>query len=110
MKNKRTHSFFYGLLFLINVACGQTNNSNSVIEGITDTKIDTPITNFTEKEYYDFGRKKMSMGAYQEAIGLFSKAIQKNPSYLTAYLERANCYQEMSFFSKAIEGISSKKG
>ena len=104
MKKTYMHSLIYILLFLASVACGQTKksleNSNNI-----ETKIDTPKATYNEYYYYNLGEKTSDLGAYRKAITYFNKAIEINPDYLIAYLERAHCYEEMYYFDKAIKDV-----
>ena len=70
-------------LLFINISClGQQNNISEANEQ----------QSFSEKHYYELGRKYNSEGFYKKAIELLSKAIQKNPNYLKAYILKADVY------------------
>lgn len=54
------------------------------------------------EEAMDDGKKFMNKGAYDEAIGEFSKCIDSDPSNLNAFLQRATAYNITKQFEKAV--------
>ena len=65
--------------------------------------------NKTPEYYYGYGKHYEAEGDHVQAFRYYSKAIQKNPSYIDAYLARASvCFLQDSFslaiadYSKAI--------
>ena len=57
------------------------------------------------KVYYAKGRNHASEGKYEEAIGLFNKAIEGDPDYAWAYIRKAQAYQELDQPDKMEEAV-----
>ena len=55
-----------------------------------------------EKEYYQRGKDKASVGNYAQAIKEFTKAIKINPQFADAYYHRGLAYSAMKNFDQAI--------
>ena len=94
---------FYAFLLFAQVACGQTNSRDTTQTRKIETNVSEKV--YSENQYVKFGQKYVEVGSYKKAIEMYNKAIQKNPDYLGAYLERASCYKEMAYFTKAIADL-----
>ena len=107
MKKVYMHFLLYVFLLMTNVACGQVNNSS--YERLRDknkvAKTDTPSVQHTENDYQKLGDKYSAAGAFSKAVEAYSLAIQVNPDFLSAYIERALCYQKMSYYTKAVKDL-----
>ena len=57
---------------------------------------------FTATQYFDRGNKLIYAGNYSEAVDEYSKAIELNPNYALAYLNRGAAYQDLKQYSYAI--------
>ena len=96
----------YACLLFTQVACGQVNKPKKQIDNIQKVaKKDIIQKIYTEKQLLEIGLKHAGVGAYQKAIEMFNRVLKINPEYLSAYIERADCYLEMSYFSKAIADL-----
>jgi len=56
----------------------------------------------------DAGAFLASIGLYRPAIGLFSRAIQIEPSYLRAYLHKASCHWYIGEFEEGLKTLEKR--
>lgn len=68
----------------------------------------TPIDKVAEEELtaeqaYNKGTGLYQAGKYTDAIPLLTKAIDLNPSYFAAFINRGNCYRYTAQYEKAVE-------
>ncbi|RYU92774.1 tetratricopeptide repeat protein [Emticicia agri] len=58
------------------------------------------------EDYYKTGKQKYADGAYEEAILYFTKAIQINPQYANAYMDRGLSLDALSYYQSAIQDFN----
>ena len=61
----------------------------------------------TPKQYFDIGKQKEAEGDNISAIKLFTKAIEKQPKYIDAYIERAKTWVKEDSMQNAIKDYDS---
>lgn len=66
----------------------------------------TPCRAESAREWFDSGLARHRTGDLKEAVRLYSKAIEKDGSFVMAYQMRAAAWQRMQKFPKAIEDYS----
>ncbi|MDA2920748.1 tetratricopeptide repeat protein [Desulfobacterota bacterium AH_259_B03_O07] len=65
----------------------------------------TPIYSQTGKSYFEIGYEKFNRGDYKGAIQNYTKAIELNPKYATAYINRAAAKGKLGKFKEAVSLI-----
>lgn len=57
----------------------------------------------TAKKYYASGNKLQKAANYKEALSDYSRALELEPDYAKAYIDRAYCYEQIGLFLEAAE-------
>ena len=58
-------------------------------------------SDFSDKKWYEEGRRLTQDGRHQEAIEALSLAIDQNPRHAEAYFARAACYYALGSYQQA---------
>ena len=78
------------------------NSLCDVKEFISQKQLEGKIKELESEIFLLGGQIESELGLYQDAIVTLCSAIEKNPSNLEAYIERANAYFETGCFDKSL--------
>ena len=62
---------------------------------------------YTAEDYFRHGVYFSQRGALEQAIREFTRAVQKDPKFVKAYIERGHIYQKRGFFDQAMADFHS---
>ena len=62
---------------------------------------------YTANDYFRHGVYFTQQGALEQAIREFTRAIQKDPKFVKAYIERGRIYRKRGFFDQAMADFNS---
>jgi tetratricopeptide (TPR) repeat protein len=67
--------------------------------------LSVPLCVFSQnaKQYYKTGESFVESGNHKDAIEQFTKAIELNPEFIHAYIERARSYEALNELQKAVD-------